>query len=247
MSKKKIDLCITPFDHRLVRPLSKYINFFKVASGDINYFPLLKEIKKTKKKCVISTGMSSYRNIDNALKILGKKNTSILHCIASYPTNIEDCNLQNIKELKKKYKIPVGFSDHTSGIQASLNSIFFGATIIEKHFLPDNKTRNVADFELSITPSETKKLIDTLFINSKMIGKKKESILQSEKYFSINLKRSLYYRSNLKKGTFLKFKDINFLRPFKKKGIEIEKYQSLIKKKLKKNVKENELICRHHF
>jgi sialic acid synthase SpsE len=241
--KKKIDLCVTPFDHRLVKKLSKYIDFFKVASGDINYIPLLKEIKKTGKKCIISTGMCTYKNIDYALKILGKSNTYILHCIASYPTNFEDCNLQNIKELKKKYKIPVGFSDHTRGIEAASNSVFFGAQIIEKHYLPTERVRRVADYSLSIKPTELEKLIKITNFNLKMIGTKKNTILKSEKYFSVNLKRSLYYACNLKKGSILIDKHINFLRPFNLKGEILENYEKVIGKKIKKTVKKNELIC----
>lgn len=245
--KIKIDFCVTPFDHKLVKQLSKYVDFFKVASGDINYLPLLREIRKTKKSCVISSGMCTYKDISRAINILGKSKTAILHCIASYPTKYEDCNLENIKYLSKKFNVPIGFSDHTSGILAASNSVFFGAKIIEKHFLPLETTRNVADYELSIKPSEMKKLTENVRINLKMIGSKKDTILKSEKYFSVNLKRSLYFSKNFNRNHKLRFEDFEFLRPFAKNGILIENYQSIIGKKLKKAVKLNELVCRKHF
>jgi len=245
--KIKIDFCVTPFDHNLVSQLSKYVNFFKVASGDINYLPLLKEIKKTGKNCVISSGMCTYQDISRALNILGKKKTAILHCIASYPTKHEDCNLENIRYLSKRFNVPIGFSDHTSGIIAATNSVFFGAKIIEKHFLPSEKIKKVADYELSIKPSEMKKLVQGIKRNIEMIGSKKDKVLKSEKYFSLNLKRSLYYSKSLNKNQKLFLNDISFLRPFNKNGISVEDYNSIVGKKLKKNVKLNDLICKKHF
>ena len=245
--KIKIDFCVTPFDHNLVSQLSKYVDFFKVASGDINYLPLLKEIKKTGKNCIISSGMCTYKDISRALNILGKKKTAILHCIASYPTKHEDCNLENIRYLSKRFNVPIGFSDHTSGIIAATNSVFFGAKIIEKHFLPSETIKNVADYELSIKPSEMKKLTENININLKMIGSKKDKVLKSEKYFAVNLKRSLYFSENIRKKNKLKLENISFLRPYNKVGINTENYNSIIGKKLRVSVKKNELICKKHF
>jgi N,N'-diacetyllegionaminate synthase len=245
--KINIDFCVTPFDHKLVKRLSKYVNFFKIASGDINYLPLLKEVKKTGKKCIISTGMSEYKDIRRALTILGKKKTSILHCIASYPTNFNDCNLENIKYLKKEFKVPVGFSDHTSGIEASMNSVFFGAEIIEKHFLPSEKIKKVADYELSIKPSQMKQMTEGIKNNINMVGSIKNKVLKCEKYFSINLKRSLYFSEKFSEEKKITLETINFLRPYNKKGIKLENYTSIVGKRLKKKVKKHELVCKKHF
>ena len=95
----KIDFCVTPFDPYFVKKLSKFVKFFKVASGDLNYYQLLKEIRKTNKVTIIS-GASIYKDIKNSLKFLNKKKTIIMHCVSSYPTKLEDINLQNIAELK---------------------------------------------------------------------------------------------------------------------------------------------------
>ena len=115
-----------------------------------------------------------------------------MHCVSSYPTKLEDINLQNIAELKKRFKIEVGFSDHTAGIEAAVSSIFFGAKVIEKHFIPLRGSSKSADYPLSINFKQMKSLrkkIDQAFL---MIGKKKDKILKCEKYGQKNLKRSIY-------------------------------------------------------
>ncbi len=245
--KKKIHFCVTPFDESFVKKLKNFVTFFKVASGDINYFPLLDEIKKTKKNVILSTGMCSYKNIENALKRLDKKKTALLHCIASYPTPLNSVNLENIRHLKNKFKLTTGFSDHTIGIEASFSSIFFGSQIIEKHFLPSNKTTKVADQKLSITPKQMKLLTDQIKKFFCLIGSKKTKILKSEKYFSVNLKRSLYFAKNMKRNQILKKNDIIFLRPFNKKGLPIELYKKILSKKITKDVKKFDLICKNHL
>ena len=240
--KKKIDFCVTPFDPYFVKKISKYIKCFKVASGDLNYYPLLKEIKKTKKITLISTGMSHYNDIKDSIKNLNKKKVIILHCVSSYPTKFKDINLSNISELRNKFKLPVGFSDHTTGIEATVASVFFGAKIIEKHFIPSRGAKFSADYPLSINFKQMQILrrkIDEAFI---MIGKKKDDILKCEKYGEKNLKRSIYSLSTIKKGEKLNNKNIICLRPYVKKGIKVENYYQVLNKKAKRKISKLALI-----
>jgi len=240
--KLKIDFCVTPFDPYFVKKLSKYVKFFKVASGDLNYYQLLKEIKKTKKVTIISTGVSLYKDIENSLKFLNKKKTIIMHCVSSYPTKLEDINLSNISELKKRFKIGVGFSDHTAGIEAAVSSIFFGAKVIEKHFIPSKGSTKSADYPLSINFKQMKilrKKIDQAFL---MIGKKKDKILKCEKYGQKNLKRSIYTSKKILKGSRFSKKNTICLRPFKISGVRIENIYQVMKKKAKFNIKKYQLI-----
>ena len=237
-----IDLSVTPFDPSYVKKIKRYTTFFKIASGDINYIPLLKEIAKTNKKVVISTGMSKEKEIKKALSFFKNKNKiTLLHCISSYPTNIASSNLINISNLKKKYKVDIGYSDHTPGITVAANSVLFGAKMIEKHFMPV-KTKLAGDYKLSITADEMKKLSQLIKLNFESIGKKRVNLYKSEIPFIKQLRRSIYYSKNLIKNQKLKKDDFIFIRPFDKRGVKIENYKKIIGKRLKFSVKKNQII-----
>ncbi len=243
LSKKhKIDFCVTPFDVSYVKFLSKYVNFFKIASGDLDFIPLLKEINKYRKPVFISTGLSNHKKIQNALKLLKNCQVTILHCISSYPTPIEQANLKNILNLKNKYKNEIGLSDHTIGNISALVAIGMGVRIIEKHFLPNSKIKNVGDFDLSLNPEQFKKF--RLEINDAYLslGNSRNDLYKSEINFKQTLKRSIYYNKNLKKGDKINENDIICLRPFNENGIKIELYNKIINNKIKRNVRKFELI-----
>ena len=112
--KIKIDFGLSIFDHTKVKYLSKYLDFFKIASGDIEYFPLLNEISKYNKKIFVSTGLCNFKIINRAIKLLKKKDLVIMHCVCCYPTKEEDYNLASINLMKKKYGklYDIGISDH---------------------------------------------------------------------------------------------------------------------------------------
>lgn len=247
MSKQcKIDFCVTPFDASYVNQLKKYVKFFKVASGDLNNFELLRAISKTKKKVVLSTGMSNYKEIENAINHFSKKDVTLLHCISCYPTKNKDANLINIKILKEKFNLNVGYSDHTEGIEVASNSIFFGATIIEKHFMP-KKTKLAGDFKLSVDQSELKKLVFKINENFKTIGQKRKGAFGCEKYYKKTLRRSVYYSQNIQKLQKLSRNHLNFLRPYSKSGIKIEEIKKYLGSKIKVKVKNNQLVKKNHF
>ncbi len=239
--KIKIDISVTPFHHDYIKKIKKYVTFFKIASGDINNFQLLKEVSKSKKKVIISTGMSTLSEIKKALSFFPKNKVTLLHCMSSYPTAKSDANLINIRYLKNKFKVKTGYSDHVPGIEASANSVFFGAEVIEKHFLP-KKTILAGDYKLSIDSSELKKMIQLIKVNYSMIGKLRLKEFKSEKYFKRTLRRSLYFKFNLKKDTKLKLTDIKIIRPFAISGIKIEDLSTVIGRRIKKNVKSGQLI-----
>ncbi len=240
--KNKIDFSVSVFDPDLVSPVSKYISFFKVASGDLNYIDLLKEIKKTKKKAILSTGMANVEEIQNAIKILGKKNCKILHCISKYPTNNNELNLNSIPFLKKKLKMNIGFSDHSVGIDASITAAILGANIIEKHFYPTGSNKNSADKVLSINKDEFFKMKKSIKDSLDMLGENSKKLFDCEKYYQKNLRRSVYFYRNLKKGSVIKKKDLIFLRPFNNNGIKITEIEKIIGKKVKKDYKKFSLV-----
>lgn len=239
--KNNIDFSVSPFDKEYIKKLKNYVDFFKVASGDINNFELLREISKTKKKTILSTGMTNQEEIGRALKFFDKKKVSILHCISSYPTNHIDANLININFLKKKYKVKTGYSDHVPGIQASINASLLGAEIIEKHFMPKT-TKLAGDYSLSVNESTLKKMIDQIKMNHLMIGQYRSGTYGCEKYFKNTLRRSIYYSNNFKKGHKIKKTDIVALRPYKFHSLKVENFTKIIGTKLKKDVKKDQIV-----
>lgn len=244
--QNKIDFCVTPFDPSYVKGLSKYVKFFKVASGDINNIPLLKEIAKTKKKVVISTGMSTLEEVKRAISFFKKKNIVLLHCISCYPTKNKDANLINIRKLKKRFNLEVGYSDHTEGIDVAANSVFFGAMVIEKHFMP-RSTSLAGDYKLSINEKKLKRLTFNIKKNFELIGSERKREYNCERYYKKTLRRSIYFSKDLKINNIIKINDFNFLRPFSITGIKVEEYKKFIGLKLKSNVKKNQLVKKIHF
>ena len=117
--------------------MQKYVDFFKIASYEINWKDILEVCAKTNKPIILSTGMATFKEVQKAFNTLKKfnNNISLLHCVSAYPANPKSCNLQSIKFLKKKFKCPVGWSDHTVNPLIILNAIKYqNAEIIELHF-----------------------------------------------------------------------------------------------------------------
>ena len=138
--KNKLKFIVSPFSLQAAELLNKIkIDVFKIASGEVTNHPLLSQIKKYNKEVYLSTGMSNWKEIDNAIKILGKIKTSILQCTSEYPCKPKNVGLNVIDDLIKRYNLPVGLSDHTTGYAASIAAIVKGCNIIEKHFTFTNK------------------------------------------------------------------------------------------------------------
>ena len=239
--KINIDFAVSPFDVTYVPKLKNFVDFYKVASGDINNLVLLKAIAKTKKMVVLSTGMSNQKEIKKALSFFSKKNVAILHCISAYPTKQSDANLVNISFLKKKYKVITGYSDHVPGINASINAAMLGAQIIEKHFMP-KKTKLAGDYSLSIDRYELAEMIEQIKDSLKMIGGIRKNVFECERYSKKTLRRSLYFSSFLNKGHLINKDDIMSLRPYDSRSVRLEDIQNIIGLKLKRNVQKHQIV-----
>ncbi len=183
--KNKILLFSSPFSEKGVEILEKFdCPLYKVASFEINHFPLLKKIAQTKKPIIMSTGMASLKEIKTSVSFLkrhGAKNISLLKCTSSYPTDYSEMNLETIKELKKLFKCRVGLSDHSIGIGPSIASLYFGASIIEKHFTLNKK--NSPDGPFSLDENELKLLVKNANAAFIAKGKIKFGPTKSEKRF----------------------------------------------------------------
>ena len=159
-SNQNILFACSPFDNNAIKLLKKNkCDILKIASPEIKNLFLLKETLKCKLPTIISTGDSDEVIVERALNIvkasnISKRKISFLHCTSEYPAKTENLNLKMIKYLRKKFKtIPIGFSDHSTGIESSLNAVAMGACIIEKHITISRKLRGPDHF-FAIEPKE---------------------------------------------------------------------------------------------
>ena len=159
----EIDFISTPFDleslHFLV---SLGVPAIKIASGDLTYIPLLKAANQTKLPLIISTGMATFDEIKNNTWFINMRNVIMLHCVSLYPTQPHEANLAAIQYLQNYYHyLPIGYSDHTIGMDACRIAVSMGACFIEKHFTLD-RTQEGTDHELAADPQMLKDFIDEI-------------------------------------------------------------------------------------
>lgn len=242
---KGIDFCSTPFSKEEADLLNEInVDFFKVASMDINNYPLLKYLAKFDKPILLSTGMSNLDEIEMAVKIIengGNSKIIILHCVAIYPPEDEDLNLRNIVMLQNRFKYPVGFSDHSLGIRAPLASVALGACIIEKHFTTDKELPGW-DHEISADPKEMRKIVeDSKKINT-LLGRLDRVVSKAEEEKKKAFRRSIVLNTNLKKGETIKEEHISLKRPGT--GFSADQIEFVIGKKLKRDYEADHLLTK---
>ena len=191
---KKMDILWTAscWDEESVKFIEKYkVKFHKVPSACITDLSLLKALKKTNKPIIISTGMSTEKQIKKAVKILSQKNLSILHCNSSYPSNAKKLNLRYITKLKTMFKNSViGYSGHEMNLSSSVAAVVLGAKIIERHITLD-KSMWGTDQQSSIEPLGYARLIKDVRAVEESLGKTVKIVYPEEKKMMLKLRRYL--------------------------------------------------------
>jgi len=234
---RKIKFLSSPFDLKSINLLKKLnLNLFKIPSGEITNVPYLKKIGSLKKKIILSTGMSTSEEIKKAINILTssgtkKKNITILHCSSEYPADKGNLNLLSIPFLKKKFKINVGYSDHSLGLQASLTAVALGAQIIEKHFTT-NKKLSGPDQKASLSPNELMSFVKGIRDVESILGKSVKKPYSAELKNLKFIRKFIVANKNIKKGEKLSEKNITTKRA--EVGIPASKWNLVIGKKAKK-------------
>ena len=238
--KKNIKFLSTAFDLEGIDFLNNIgIDIFKIPSGEIDNYLYLKKVSETNKPIILSTGMSTEKEIFKAIEVLRKYSKSeneitLLHCNSAYPTPMEDVNLLSMNYLKKQFNVDVGYSDHTQGIDISLAAVAIGATVIEKHFTID-KSMEGPDHSSSLDPNELKMMIKGIRnIEISLQGQSSKTVTKSEMVNKIHVRKSICYNENLKKGEILTEDKVIMLRPGD--GISPMKVTSFIGKKCNKNL-----------
>ena len=231
-----LDYLCTPWDIPSLEKLeSMGVKQYKVASADFHNLFLIDEIIKTDKPFILSTGMSTEKEIKTVLshiKSKSKENYALLHCNSTYPAPLEDLNLNFISELKKMTKY-VGYSGHERGINASIAATSLGATIIERHITLDRKMEG-PDHAASLTFEEFSTLVKAIKDVSKSLGENKRIVSQGELMNRENLGKSLVAKSKILKGDKITSNHINIKSPGL--GLSPLKYQSLIGLRAKRDI-----------
>lgn len=215
--KQKIIFMSTPFSIEDAKHINDFVNIHKIASYEINHIRLLEYLAKTKKPLLISTGASNYKKIDftvNLMKKMKHHNIGLMQCTAKYPSPLNAMNLSVIPQMKARYNVPLGLSDHSlDPIIAPILAIGFGATFIEKHFTLD-KSLPGPDHAFALNPSELELMVNTIRNADSAKGDGKKEILDIENELWRFATRSIQATKKIRKGETLK-EGYNFdvLRP----------------------------------
>lgn len=244
--KNNIEFISSAFDLKSLNFLINVLKIktLKVPSGEINNFPYLVKLANSKKNIILSTGMSTTNEIKQAVDVLTKygvkKNKlSLLHCNSSYPTPINHVNLKVINFLKKKFKLKIGLSDHTTSAIIPSAAVAIGAEIIEKHFTLDTK-QNGPDHRSSLNPENFKKMVSNIRLVEKALGSEKKKITQSEKTNRKFSRKSIVAKEHISKGEKFSIYNITTKRPGT--GISPMNWKKILNKKSSKNFKIDDFI-----
>ncbi|MGH4052854.1 MAG: N-acetylneuraminate synthase [Clostridium sp.] len=240
---KKIMFLSTPFDFESVDFLwSIGMEAFKISSGDLTNIPFLKHIAKYDKPIILSSGMASLSEIEEAINVinyLDNKDVAVLHCTSNYPAKLENVNLNAINTIKNAFKIVAGYSDHTKEITISIAATVLGANIIEKHFTLD-KCMNGPDHKASLNPIELKNMVIAIRNVEMALGNGIKRHTASEVDTMKAARKSIVASRYIKQGECIKIIDLDYKRPGT--GLSPKFYNYIIGKKTKRDIKMDEQI-----
>ncbi|EPR74694.1 N-acetylneuraminate synthase [Winogradskyella psychrotolerans RS-3] len=234
----EIEFMSSPFSNAAVDLLEQVgVKRYKIGSGEVNNLVLLEKIAQTGKPVIVSSGMSSLEELDKTIAFLKDRNVavSVLQCTTAYPTKPEEYGLNVISILKERYQIPVGFSDHSSSIEACIAAVALGAEILEFHVVFDKEMFG-PDAKASLTLKETSQLVKA--VNNVALAIENPIDKYDNSNFS-ELKsifeKSLAINKNLEEGHLIAFEDLETKKP-KGYGIEASLFQEVIGKRLNKDL-----------
>ena len=235
-NKVGITMFSSPFDTTAI-DLLEDLNTpaYKIASFEVIDLPLIRYAASTKKPMIISTGMANEEEIDEAIEAArdaGCVELAILHCVSGYPAPPKDYNLRTLVDMKKRFEVITGISDHTLNNVTALASISLGASIIEKHFTLD-RSRGGPDDSFSLEEKDLIELCELSKVAWDSLGEVDYSTKESEK-INLKFRRSLYFIKDLRKGDIITENDIRSIRPGF--GISPKYFDEIIGKKVKKDV-----------
>lgn len=226
----------TPFDPTAVDFLESLdVPFYKIASFENNDIPLIRKVASTGKPMIISTGMATVAELDEAVRAArecGCNDIILLKCTSTYPASPENSNILTIPHMKELFQCQVGLSDHTMGIGVAVASVALGATVIEKHFTLSRAEGGV-DSAFSLEPNEMKSLVIECKRAWEALGKVSYGATQTEKP-SLKFRRSLYVSRDMKAGDVFTEDNVRIIRPGY--GLPPKYYDMVLGKTAKQNI-----------
>lgn len=238
-----IEFLSTPFDLDSIDLLESLgMNLYKIPSGEITNLPYLRKMGSLKKPVILSSGMSTMREIKDAVEMLresGAAEVSVLHCNTQYPTPMQDANLNAMVSIRKEIGVRVGYSDHTEGIEVPIAAVAMGAEIIEKHFTLD-RTMEGPDHKASLEPDELKAMVKAIRNIEMAVGDAEKKLTASEKDNIAVVRKSIVAKRRIEAGEVFSEDNITTKRPGS--GVSPMLWDSIIGMAAKRKFEEDELI-----
>ena len=259
-NKKNIIFMSTPFDEGSADMLDNLgMTIFKIPSGEITNKPLIQHIARKKKPIIFSTGMSYLGEVEKAINWIMEVDEwkskwenegnptcplTLLHCVSNYPAEVGDSNLLAMKTMEKSFGLPVGYSDHTLGIEIPIAAVALGAKVLEKHFTLDRNMEG-PDHKASLEPDELKAMVKAIRNVEKAIGNGIKKPSKNEEEIKNIARRSLVASRHIKAGETVSLNDISIKRPGI--GIAPELIEQIINKVAKIDIKKDSLLEWDYF
>ncbi len=203
----------TPLDLASVEALAPFADALKIASGDVDFFPLLEAVAATGLPAVLSTGQSELDDVERAVTVLGD-GIAILHCVTSYPAPAAEVNLRAMGVLAERFPhSTIGYSDHTDGLDAGPLAVACGARIVEKHFTLDKGFSDFRDHKLSADPAELRELVVRIRAAETLLGDARKGVQPSEEAARTAVRRSVAAARALPAGHEVTIDDLVWTRP----------------------------------
>lgn len=213
--KLQIDFFSSPFDNTAVDFLEEIgVEFYKIASFELVDIPLIEYVASKKKPIIMSTGMATLAEIDEAVAAVrrqGNGDLALLRCASAYPAITDEMNLRTMQNMKETFGVPVGLSDHSMGAVGAVTAVALGASIIEKHFCLDRAIEN-PDSSFSMNPSEFKQMVKDVRQAEMAIGCVKYGPTRQE-MGNLQFRRSIFCVKDIKKGEKITRDNVRIIRP----------------------------------
>lgn len=246
--QKGIQFLSTPFDEESSDMLEELgMEIFKVPSGEINNKLFLKHIARKGKQIILSTGMSTLGEVEEALFWIYEENNydvKLLHCTSNYPTAYNDVNLNAMLTLKQAFKVNVGYSDHTLGIEVPIAAAALGAQIIEKHFTLDVNLEG-PDHKASLEPSQLKLMVQSIRNIETSLGDGVKKVQDNEVRVKEIARKSIVARCDIEKGETITLDKLAMKRPGT--GLEPKYVEVLINKKAARDLEKDTILSFNDF